>query len=76
MLSRPDLHASIRDHFNTIGILPELSITEKSKILRKHLVSGWTVPFTEEYQEFVDNNIDFFEQAQEFLTSGTFAANI
>ena len=76
MLSRPDLHASIRDHFNTIGISPEVSITEISKILRKHLVSEWTGPFTEEYQEFVDNNIDFFEQAQEFLTSGTFAADI
>ena len=36
----------------------------------------WTGSFTEEYQEFVDNNIDFFEQAQAFLTSGTFAADI
>ena len=76
LLNRCDLQNHVREHISSLGILPSLSILEIRNILRRHLVAEWTGPFTEEYQQFVSDDVDFQQQAYGFLTSGTFASSI
>ncbi|XP_028418771.1 uncharacterized protein LOC114544301 [Dendronephthya gigantea] len=76
LLSRCDLQTHVREHLYTLGISSAVSVPAISDILRSHLVAEWTGPFTEEYQQFVGEDVDFQQQAHAFLNSGVFASTI
>ncbi len=76
LLDNPNINANVREHLYSLGISPELSISGVSEILSRHVVDEWTGPFSEDYQQFIGDDVDFFRQAHEFLTSGSFAADI